>query len=506
MPTRRSVLRTIGGLTVAAAAGTAVSGHAAAGPVSGDPWRRLDDLLTGRLVRPTHAGYAAAQRVYLGEYSTANPQAIAYCRTVDDVRACLRFVRDEGIELHTRSGGHNLAGWSTGPGLVVDLSRFHQTRVGPETVHVGPGVRSIDALTALAGYGRQIVTGTCPTVCPGGFISGGGVGHQTRKFGTGSDRLVSALVVLADGRVVRTSADREPDLFWALRGGGGGTFGIVLDFEVRPIEAPYGVHFDTVWPWDRAAEVLEAWQKWSVSSSHDLGSALLVVLPDAAPGATPVVMLNGAYWGPRAELEAGLAAMAAEAGTGPVTSQLHEGTYHEVMQRVYGCGQLTVRECHLEGQNPDAALPRGGFLRERTRIFDRPVTGTVLTDALALFDDRQAGQTRLLSLTATGGRANEVDRAETAYWHRNAQFLTGFAALAQHPAPPEEQESAVRWVQRGFRTLDPVSTGESYLNFPDLFLTDWQRAYHGDNYTRLLQVKRQYDPGNLFHHPQSVGS
>ncbi|GGT13577.1 FAD-binding oxidoreductase [Streptomyces griseoviridis] len=511
MPSRRTLLRVASGLAAAATTG-AISSAAFAGAVSGttapNDWDALENALDGELVRPSDGNYQNAKTVYLGEFSAVNPAGVAYCRTVADVRTCLLFAQQHGVEVRTRSGGHNLAGWSTGEGLVIDLSAFDHVGVGSRSVHVGPAVKAIDALTALEPYDRQIVTGTCPTVCPGGFVSGGGVGHQTRKYGTASDRLVSAKVMLADGRLVTASATERPELFWALRGGGGGNFGIVLDFEVRPIEQPRGVFFHTEWPWDKAQEVLEAWQEWSVAGPYDLGSALLVVLPDAASGNIPTITISGAYWGQRSALENELNAMAAEAGTAPVTKEVAELSYGDVMRRVYGCGELTTRECHLVGQNPDAALPRNGVLRERTRIYDRPVTGSVLADALAFYDrERYAGQTRLLSFTATGGRANETSRTETAYWHRTAQFMTGFAAMTSSATPPADDEAAmVDWVDRGSRIIEPASTGEAYINFPDPRLSDWKRAYYGDNYARLLRVKTSYDPGNVFHHGQSVGS
>ena len=263
MTSRRNVLRAAGGLAAAAAAGAVTAApFASAVPRTpgGDPWDRLGAALTGRLVRPSDTRYRDAKAVYLGEFSAVDPRGIAYCRTPADVRTCLRFARDHGVEVHTRSGGHNLAGWSTGEGLVIDVSAFRHARATGRTVHVGPGATSIDALAALEPQDRRIVTGTCPTVRPGGFVSGGGVGHQTRKFGTASDRLVSARVVLADGRPVRASQTEHPDLYWALRGGGGGNFGIVLDFELLPVDQPCGVFFETAWPWDRAAEVVEAWQ------------------------------------------------------------------------------------------------------------------------------------------------------------------------------------------------------------------------------------------------------
>lgn len=510
MPSRRSVLKSAGGLALAGAAGALTTGavaSSASGAGAAADWDALKGRLTGDLIRPSDATYQHAKTVYMGEFSVLNPQGVAYCESADDVRACLRFVQDNGISLRTRSGGHNLAGWSTGQGLVVDVSRINQATVDGATVHMGPGAMSIDAVQALKPHNKQLVTGTCSTVCPGGFISGGGIGHQTRKYGLGADRLVSAKVMLADGRLVHTSATREPDLFWALRGGGGGNFGIVLDFEVTPINQPRGVFFDTVWSWDKAKEVVEAWQKWSISGSRNLGSALLVALPDAAPGKTPTIMLTGAYWGPQSEIEEGLDALASQAGTQPVSKSVTELDYSDVQQRIYGCGQMTVRECHLVGQNPDAKQPRNGLLRERTRVYDRAIEGTVLSDALAAFDsDRYAGQTRFLSFTATGGKANEVGRCETAYWHRSAQFMNGFAAMTQNPTPPADEEAAIEaWVDKGSRIIEPVSTGGAYVNFPDPRLDTWPKAYYGSNYARLQQVKRRFDPDNLFQHNQSIG-
>ncbi|MEW1724780.1 hypothetical protein [Streptomyces sp. NPDC093109] len=167
---------------------------------------------------------------------------------------------------------------------------------------------------------------------------------------------MSARVMLADGRLVTASATERPGLFWALRGGGG-NFGIVLDFEVRPIEQPRGVFFHTEWPWDKAQDVLETWQEWSVTGPYDLGSALLVALPDATSGNIPTITVSGAYWGKRSALENELNAMAAEGGTAPVTKEVAELSYGDVMRWVYGCGELTTRECHLVGQGPDTVCP-----------------------------------------------------------------------------------------------------------------------------------------------------
>lgn len=228
MLNRRNLLRVGGSAALAAVA----SGEGLLSPAFGadTDWTRLAGRLQGDLVLPGDANYPYAKQLQFATFDWVNPQAIAYCETIADVQACVRVARRNGVDVRVRSGGHNFEGWSTGPGLVIDVSRLNHVSVGASTVHMGPGAASIDALAALAPYNKQIIAGTCPTVCPGGFLSGGGIGNQTRRFGLGADRLVSAKVVLADGSVVHCSPTRDSSLFWALRGSGGGSFGIVVDF------------------------------------------------------------------------------------------------------------------------------------------------------------------------------------------------------------------------------------------------------------------------------------
>src|SRR5207237_6883479 len=135
------------------------------------------------LVTPTDAGYDLVKQNQFAQFDAVHPTAVAYCEAPADVQASIRFARDQGISVRTRSGGHNYRGWSTGEGLVVDVSRIRHATVGTSTVRTGPGLASIDALAALAPHGKQIICGTSPTVCPGGFLSAGGIGYQTLKFG-----------------------------------------------------------------------------------------------------------------------------------------------------------------------------------------------------------------------------------------------------------------------------------------------------------------------------------
>ncbi|MGX1915728.1 FAD-dependent oxidoreductase [Streptomyces phaeochromogenes] len=457
---------------------------------------------------PSDKAYAYSRQGVLVELDSVKPQGIVYCETPRDVSTAIKFARDNDIAAHTRSGGHSLAGWSTGQGMVLDVSRLNRVSVGHHTVRLGPGVQNIDAVATLQPHNRQIVTGTCATIRQGGYISGGGIGFQVRKFGIGSDRLVSARVVLSDGHIVRASEEMHSDLFWAIRGGGGGNFGVAVDFEVRPISAPRMVFFDSLWPWDKAQAVITAWQEWCASGSNNLGSTLTVLLRDGAPGNVPIIKIHGGYHGPQSEIEQALNELAAEAGATPGFRTVQELPYDEAMKAAYICEQFTVQECHRVGSNPDAKIQRTPFLRERTRLLDRPTGSSGVADLLATFEaSRRPGHTTYLYFTALGGVANEVPRAQTAYVHRGAEFFVACATLLSTGQPPaEEAEAAMVWPTHAFKVIDPLSSGESYLNFPNPDLGDWRQAYYAENYSRLVAVKRRYDAPNFFRHPQSIGS
>ncbi|HLL37839.1 MAG TPA: FAD-dependent oxidoreductase [Streptomyces sp.] len=509
MHTRRTILRAGAGAGLALTASAVAAGGVTAAQASAAgaaDFGGLGSRLQGDLVLPGDSRYAFAKQNQFAEFDAVNPTAVAYCETPADVQACVNFARDKGISVRTRSGGHNYRGWSTGEGLVVDVSRLRHATVGSTTVRVGPGLQSIDALHALAPHGKQVIAGTCPTVCPGGFLSGGGIGYQTRKFGMGSDRLRSVQLVLADGRLVRASANQYSDLFWGLRGGGGGNFGIVTEFEVAPIAAPTMVFFNTTWSWDKAEEVFAAWQTWQLTSSVNLGSALIFMLPDAAPGAVPEIIVTGGYHGPESEAIAALNQLTALVGAQP-TSRFHSDLpYHEAMKTAYGCGDLTQDQCHREGTGPDALLHRTGWLREAYRFFDRPFSASDLNRIITAWDgDRVAGQRRFLHCMAVGGNANRISPTATAFPHRTANFIVGFTTQLDQPTNPDAEAAAEALVAKGAALLNPLGSG-AYVNFPGSDLPDWATQYYGGNYLRLKDVKRRYDPANFFRHPRSIGS
>jgi FAD/FMN-containing dehydrogenase len=476
-------------------------------PTRAASWDVLRATVSGEVYLPGDPGYEQATQLQVAAYDAIRPQGVVYCTSAADVRDCLLFAQDLDLRMAVRSGGHCNAGYSTTTGIVVDLSRMSGVTAGSTSVTMGAGTQAIDALTTLASQGLATPNGTCATVAAGGFVTGGGIGPQTRKYGAACDPLVGAQVVLADGRILSTSPYEKSDLFWALRGGGGGNFGVVTEYRLRPAPIHDLVSCLLVWPWGAAAQVIAAWQDWLGDLSPDVAPNLLVSLADASPGAVPAVALSGTSLGTQADLEAELDRLVALAGTAPVVRQAATLPYQQTMLQLWGCATKTPAQCHRVGQNPDAQLPRNSYALSRGRFFGRSLPEEGVARILAAFDqDRLAGQARVLSFRAMGGKVNQKSRTETAFVHRTSKFYLGLAYGLTGPAAEDDKAALLGVLDQGFAALDPYSNGEAFQNFMDPALTDWRQAYYGENYRRLVQVKRKYDPHGFFRFEQSIGS
>ncbi len=497
---RRSVLR-----AGAAAALVAVAGRIPAA-ASDVPWDQLRARLGGTLVLPSDADYPRAKQLYFAEFDATTPRGVAYCTSASDVSACVRFARAHGFAATPRSGGHSAAGYSSSAGLVVDVSRMNSVRVTGSTVTVGSGLQQVDGLAALAPGGRVLPAGSAPTVGVAGYLQGGGFGMLTRSVGMACDHIVSAEVVLADGSVVHTSARRDPDLHWALRGGGGGNFGIVTAFEVAPVAITGLVNFAVTWPWDAAAAVLTGWQEWVRTGPREAGSGVVVVLPDAAPGAVPFVSVSGAWSGAPDQAAGAVDALVAAVGRAPATRRVAPLSYYDAMMETYGCSTKTVEQCHHLGYSAEAVLARGAYANVRSRMFRAPVPATGIDAVLGAFDAaRASGHGRVLSGAALGGRANDVPRTATAYVHRDTLFtLSAVDTLPSGAPSPSDVAAGSSWVDGVYAAFDPYSNGETYQNSVDPSLRDWRRSYYRENLPRLVAVKHHYDPTRFFDFPQAV--
>lgn len=504
MINRRNFLVGAGGVALAT---TALSGAATAATTGyGTKWSRLADSLQGRLVLPSDTDYQRAKQLYQAVYDSVSPQAVAYCKSPADVSRCIRFAEAHGIPVAARSGGHSAAGYSTTPGLVIDVSGLNAVVPGNGTVRIGPGAQMVDIANTLAPLGQGISAGYCPTVAAGGFFQGGGMGLFTRSVGIASDKVNSAQVVLANGRTVTASPNSHSDLYWALRGGGGGNFGIVTSYDVTPNAMTDVAAINLVWTFDQALDMLDGWTKWLPDAPWTIGSGLNITLTDAGPGKVPTaqVFLGSVDTGPNFDAE--VARLISLVGRPPVYQKKFTAPYRSILMSLYLCTDLTAAECHRADTSEGGKLQRPAFGSWRSRLFEQTMPRDGWAKALEAFEaNRFSGQLRQMQVSALGGQANTLARNATAYVHRDSLFSASFlTANAAGPITEEAKAASAQFVDGGFAVLDPHSNGETYQNFIDPRLPDWQRSYYAENHQRLVKVKDKYDPHRFFRFAQSI--
>ena len=476
--------------------GGAAARTAAPGPRPPD-WAALRSRLTGALVRPGDSAYPAASRLYSPRYDGVAPAAVAYCASSADVARTLAFVQEHEAPLATRAGGHSYGGWSTGPGLVLDVTRMATVEVDRSggTAMVGAGGRLIDVYARLAVAGVGIPAGSCPSVGIAGLTLGGGIGVLARAWGLSCDNVTAVEVVTADGRVRRCDPDRDGDLFWACRGGGGGNFGVVTSFTFRTRPAPEVAVFYLRWPLSAAGEVVAAWQRWIAAAEPSLWSTCKLA---SAPGSAGRVIVAGTWIGPPDSLAGVLGRLTSQLGVAPAARSGRRLDYLSAMLFEAGCSD-GLPACHLP--------PKGRLERERLAGTSHLVAAPLDAAAIAT----TMGQVRAasgvpglvaggMSLDSLGGAAGDVPAGATAFVHRDALFSVQYTAVWAHGSA----DPYAAYVRRFRAAMTPHVGNAAYVNYPDVAIPDWPTAYWGANYLRLQAVKRRYDAGDLFHFPQSV--
>jgi FAD/FMN-containing dehydrogenase len=454
---------------------------------SAPDWDALRDALAGELFLSGAPGYEEARRPPIARFD-AHPRAVVRCRTSADVSEALSLAERAGLDVAIRSGGHCFAGRSSGDGVVVDVSPMRSVSVSDGVATVGAGARLGDVYNALDDHGVTIPAGCGPEVGIAGLTLGGGLGILGRRYGLTSDQLIGARVVLADGRVVDCDRHHHEDLFWALRGAGGGQFGVVTSLVFRTVPAPAATSFHLVWPAAPGAALIEAWQSWAPDAPDELAASLLVT---AETGSAPAVNLFGAMAGGEPETEALLDEFVARGGHDPATTTIEHLPYRET-------------KSYLAERGPGDA-PEGWHPFSKSEFFRRPLPVDAIESLLDnLAAARSAGQTRVLDFTPWGGAYNRVGADATAFAHRDERFLIKHGVMLDPEAPSDEAHAARRWLTRSWEIVHPWGSGGVYPNFPDPDLDEWERAYHGDNYARLARFKAEYDPDNVFRFPQSV--
>ncbi|MBO0844461.1 MAG: FAD-binding oxidoreductase [Nocardioides sp.] len=450
-------------------------------------WQSLRRRLTGDLFTPDSPGYDLARTPPIALFQDVRPAAVVRPRSEADVVAALSFATTAGVATVVRSGGHSFDGLSSTRGLLVDLSSMDDVELQGEVATIGAGARLGQVYDALDDHGLTIAAGCGPTVGIGGLTLGGGLGILGRVHGLTCDQLRGARVVLADGHVVECDEHREPDLFWAARGGG--SLGVVTRLEMQTLPTPETTIFRLTWPASAIPDLISGWQRWAPDAPDELSASLLVTAgPD--PDLPPTPHVFGALQGDRQWAQDLLEILVAGVGVPPATRTSHTVPYRSAKQRLVEIGD----EFAVAAHGSDAER-RHGY--HKSEYFDRLLPDAAIEAASALLTERPTGVGCELDLMPWGGGYNRVDPGATAFVHRTDRFLVRYAVSVTPSAADGERAEARDWLERLWQTLHPHGTGRAYQNFPDSTLDHEQRAYYGGNLGRLEDVRAAYDPDRL---------
>jgi FAD binding domain/Berberine and berberine like len=483
---------------------TSTTKPVAIGPPSVNDWRALAAALTGTLVLPTSPSYGVDRLLYNARFENPRPLALAYCASADDVARCVGFATAHEIRITARSGGHSYGGYSTCDGLVIDVSRMSGISVntGSNVATIGAGAQLIDVYNVLGKYDRLLPGGSCPTVGIAGLALGGGIGVFGRKYGLTLDNVREVSLVTADARHIRADAGDHSDLWWASRGGGGGNFGVATSFmfDVHPM--PEVTLFTLQFPWDAATTVLEAWQEWMIDAPDELWSNCQL-LSQGTYGF--LVQVGGVYCGSPGGLSPLLSQLQRSIATAPTYSFVGSRDYLSAMEIEAGCSGLTIAACHLSTERPGGTLSREAYAAKSSYV-DEPMDHARAADMIAAIEHLASLAPTVggaLAFDAYGGAINRVGARETAFVHRDklACIQATYSWTSYTTASViNAGEEWLTWL--GTNVFNPA-TG-AYQNYIDPTLNDWQQAYYGENLSRLVKVKRAYDPDDHFSFAQSI--
>lgn len=446
----------------------------------------LEERVRGQVIRPDDAEYEQARRVY-NHMIDARPEAVVRCSDVDDVVAVVRYAAEFGTTLAVRGGGHSVPGFGTADGAVVaDLCQMNDVVVDPDarTARAGGGATWGVFNDATAVHGLATTGGIISTTGVAGLTLGGGIGYLSRGYGLSCDNLLSAQVVTADGSVITASDQEHPDLFWALRGGGG-NFGVVteLTFRLHPVGDIYGgpMFFEL----SDAAALLAYFRDFIVDAPREYGGFPAFQIAPPLP-----------FVPPDRVGEPFAALVSCWTGSVPEGERLIQG-FRDVATPV--AEHVGVMPYAALNSAFDALVPPG-----LQHYWKAAFVSELTDDAISAHVEhgsRVPVVNSTMHLYPINGACHDVAADATAFGHRDATFAPVIAGMWPDPA---DNDKNIAWVKDYYAAVAPHSQAGGYVNFasPD----DQARVAdnYGAGYARLREVKRRYDPGNLFHLNQNI--
>ena len=480
-----------------AAAGKAQDG---AGRLPPELAAELHQRIVGTVILPGDPDYDQDRALANPRFSHF-PDVIVYCEVESDVAECLRVAQRAGMPVVVRSGGHSTGGFSSQPGFLIDVSRMNDVFVEPEALRVwaGPGTNFRKLNAKLASFGLHTPGGACPDVCVGGYVQGGGYGFTARIFGMNCDQVLAIRVMLSDGRIVTADAQRNRDLFWAVRGGTGSNFGVLIDVCYRLYHGNSFSGFSITWSMageagvQQTAAALEWLQaNYMRTAPAGLGYQMIWVWegPEGQPR-QPLLLMRGMYRGGKDELAGLLAPVLALPGA-QLQALFDPMPYTDL-------NRILLSEPYEVPQFPPDATPMPPPEAKLSRYLDRPVTAAEWLPLLRHFLASPSPYT-IAAMEIYGGAIAEP-LVPNAFLHRAVDCDLFFDVFWLTPA---EKAPMLAYLAAWEKLVASVWSGRVYQNYPSPDDPDFATHYWGDAFPLLSAVKGKYDPGNLFRYPQSL--
>jgi FAD/FMN-containing dehydrogenase len=447
----------------------------------------IKGLTKGTIVVPDDPGYEEARQVW-NAMIDRRPAVIVQCLQADDVPPVIRFARKNGLELSIRGAGHNIAGNALcDNGVTIDFSKMKNVRVdaGKKRAYVEPGATLADLDEATQAHGLATPVGINSTTGIAGLTLGGGFGWLTRKYGMTIDNLVSVELITAEGKKIRASESDNGDLFWAIRGGGG-NFGVVTQFEFQlfPL-GPEIVAGLIVFPFNQAKQILTKYRQFVNSAPEELNvwvvlrkAPPLPFLPETAHG-KEVVILPIFYSGAVAE-------------TAKLIAPL----------RAFGTalGEHIGAQPYVQWQKAfDPLLTPGARNYWKSHNFTELADGAL--NSIIEFAGKLPSPQCEIFIGLIAGAPNRVAADAMAYGHRDARFVLNVHGRWDEAT---DDQKCIGWAREFFKASAPYASGGAYVNFMTAEEGDRVAAAYGSNYEPLVEIKRRYDPENVFHLNQNI--
>jgi len=447
---------------------------------------QLRVALRGELILPADANYHEARKLYNGMIDK-HPGLIARCVDTADVIACVNYARQNGLLLAIRGGGHNGPGLgSCDGGLVIDLSRMRGVRVDPAamTAQVAGGCVWGDVDHATHAFGQAVPSGIIATTGVGGLTLGGGLGHLSRSCGLTIDNLLAVDMVLADGSFVTADEQRNPDLFWAVRGGGG-NFGVVTSFTFRTHKVDTVTAGPMFWPLEDAPQVMRLWEDFITGAPEEITGFFAFMVVPPVPLFPPDLHMRtvcAVFWCSRAD----------PARTDEILQPT--GAWPKPLLRGLGPMPFPVLQSLFDG-----LFVPGLQWYWKADFVDH------LSDAAIAEHVKHGSQLpsmfSTMHLYPINGAVHRKKAGDTAFSYRQTKFAEVIVGVDPDPA---NRDKITSWARAYWDAVHPYSAPGAYVNFMMEEGAGRIEATYGPNYTRLREVKARYDPGNLFRVNQNI--